>query len=178
MSPVARLPLQFLAAGAVSGLLCWLGGLIAPEHTLAIRIFPGLVFGLVLYAIGHHAGYAPPRRRAATATIVVVTSILSWRLAIDVGYMHGGPWPMLAAGALGGLVLALGLAWAWQWRRHVTLTVTAIALTGAFGAQCVQWMWNASPGMDERLQVSLLFVGWQALVMMVIALTGPPPGEV
>ncbi len=178
MSPVTRLPLQFLAAGVASGLLCWLGGLIAPEHTLAIRVFPGLVFGLVLYAIGRHAGHAPRRHQAATSAIVVATSILSWRLAIDVGYMHGGSWPMLSAGALGGLVLALGLAWAWHWRRHVALTVAAIALTGALAAQCVQWLWNVSPDMDERLQVRLLFVGWQALVMIVIALTRPPPGEV
>lgn len=167
------LPFKFVAAGVVSGLLCWLGGLLAPENSLLIKVFPGLIFGTMLYAVGRHAALAPPRRHGLTYAIIVAVSIVSWRAAVDIGYMHGRPWPMLAAGALGALVLALGLVWAWDWRRGVALALCAIVGTGALVAQAVQWVWDAYPAMDEVVEVSLLFVGWQALVMLAIALTAP-----
>lgn len=168
------LPLKFLAAGVLSGLLCWLGGLIAPENSLLIKIYPGVIFGTVLYAVGRHAALAPPRRHGVTYAIVVVASIASWRAAVDIGYMHGRPWPMLAAGTLGALVLCIGLMWAWGWRRQLAAVMCSVVITGALVAQGVQWIWDAYPDMDEALQVSLLFVGWQALVMLAIALTAPP----
>lgn len=167
------LPLKFLAAGVVSGLLCWLGGLLAPENSLLIKIFPGLIFGTMLYAVGRHAALAPPRRHGLTYAIIVAVSIVSWRAAVDIGYMHGRPWPMLVAGALGALVLALGLVWAWGWRRGGALALCAIVVTGALVAQAVQLLWDAYPGMDEVFEVSLLFVGWQGLVMLAIALSAP-----
>ncbi len=167
------LPLKFFAAGVVSGLLCWLGGLLAPQNSILIKIFPGLIFGAALYAVGHHAALAPPRRHGLTFAILVVVSIAAWRIAVDVGYMHGQPWPMLAAGALGALVLALGLVWAWGWRRGMVLSICAIVGTGALVAQAVQWGWDAYPAMDEAVEVSVLFVGWQALVMLAIALSAP-----
>lgn len=171
MNPPRHLALKFLGAGVLSGLLCWLGGLLAPENSLLIKIYPGVIFGAVLYAVGRHAALAPPRRHGVTLAILVLVSVASWRLAVDVGYMHGRPWPMLAAGALGALVLCLGLMWAWGWRRHVALGMLTMVVTGALVAQTVQWIWDAFPGMDEALEVSLLFVGWQALVMLAIALT-------
>ena len=174
MSAARHLPLKFLAAGVVSGLLCWLGGLLAPENSLLIKIYPGVIFGTMLYAVGRHAALAPPRRHGITFMILVVASIASWRAAVDIGYMHGRPWPMLAAGALGALVLCAGVMWAWGWRRHVALVMLSVVATGALVAQAVQWIWDAFPGMDETLEVSLLFVGWQALVMLAIALTAPP----
>ena len=167
------LPLKFVAAGIVSGLLCWLGGLLAPENSLLIKIFPGVIFGTMLYVVGRHAALAPRRRHGMTWAIIVAVTVVAWRAAVDIGYMHGRPWPMLAAGALGALVLALGLMWAWGWRRGVALAMCAIVTTGALVAQAVQWIWDAWPGMDEVVEVSLLFVGWQALVMLAIALTAP-----
>jgi hypothetical protein len=168
------LPLKFVAAGVLSGLLCWLGGLVAPENSLLIKIYPGVIFGSVLYALGRHAAFAPPRRHGVTYAIMVLSSVASWRAAVDIGYMHGRPWPMLAAGALGALVLCLGLMWAWGWRRQMALAMCAIVATGALVAQAVQWMWDAWPHMDEALEASLLFIVWQALVMLSIALGVPP----
>ena len=175
MSASSHLPLKFLAAGTVSGLLCWLGGLLAPENSLLIKVFPGLIFGTVLYVAGRYAALAPPRERGSTYVIIVCATVLAWRAAVDIGYMHGRPWPMLAAGALGALVLSLGLMWAWRWRRGMALATCAIVMTGALVAQAVQWLWDAYPTMDEVVEVSVLFVGWQALVMLAIALTAPTP---
>lgn len=173
MSTKRNLALKFLLAGMVSGLLCWLGGLLAPEHSLLIKIFPGVIFGVVLYLVGRHEGLAPQRPHGLTCAIIVATSVLSWRAAVDIGYMHGRPLPMLAAGALGALVLALGLMWAWHWRRGMAVALCAIVATGALVAQAVQWLWDTYPTMDEVVEVSVLFVGWQALVMLAIALSVP-----
>ena len=167
------LALKFLAAGVVSGLLCWLGGLLAPQNSLLIKIFPGVIFGTVLYALGRYARFAPPRRHGLTYLIIVVTSVLAWRASVDIGYMHGRPLPMLAAGALGAGVLSLGLIWAWVWRRGIAFALCAIVLTGALVAQAVQWLWDTFPAMDEVIEISVLFVGWQALVMLAIALCAP-----
>ena len=167
------LALKFLVAGVVSGLLCWLGGLLAPQNSLLIKIFPGLIFGAALYAVGRHAGLAPPRHHGVTLAILLAVGMAAWRAAVDVGYMHGQPWPMLAAGGLGALVLSVGLVWAWGWRRGMALSICAIVGTGAVVAQAVQWWWDAYPAMDEVVEVSVLFVGWQALVMLAIALSTP-----
>lgn len=173
MNSKPYLVLEFLVAGLVSGLLCWLGGLLAPENSLLIKIYPGLIFGTVLYAVGRHALLAPQRRQGVTYLIIVATTTLAWRAAVDIGFMHGRPWPMLAAGALGGLVLSLGLMWAWRWRRGAALTLCAVVVTGALVGQAVHWIWNAYPTTDEVVGVSLLFVGWQTLVMLAIALSAP-----
>lgn len=173
MTTRSYLPLKFVAAGVVSGLLCWLGGLLAPQNSLLIKIFPGLIFGAALYAVGRHAALAPPRRHGVTLAILLAVGVAAWRAAVDVGYMHGQPWPMLAAGGLGALVLALGLLWAWGWRPGMALSICAIVATGAVVAQAVQWWWDAYPVMDEVVEVSVLFVGWQALVMLAIALGRP-----
>lgn len=173
VTPPRYLPLKFFAAGVVSGLLCWLGGLLAPQNSILIKIFPGFIFGAALYAVGRHAGLAPPRRHGRTCAILVAVGIAAWRASVDIGYMHGQPWPMLAAGGLGGLVLSLGLVWAWRWRGGMALSMCAIVGTGALVAQAVQWWWDAYPAMDEVIEVSVLFVGWQALVMLAIALTMP-----
>lgn len=48
-----------------------------------------------------------------------------------------------------------------------------MVITGALVAQAVHWIWNAYPATDEVFGISLLFVGWQALVMLAIALSAP-----
>lgn len=167
------LPLKFFAVGVVSGLLCWLGGLLAPQNSILIKYFPGLIFGVALYAVGRHAELAPARARGVTFVMLVAIGIAAWRVAVDVGYMHGQPLPMLAAGALGGLVLSLGLLWAWGWRASMLLSICAIVGTGALVAQAVRWWWDAYPALNENIEISVLFVGWQALVMLAIGITAP-----
>ena len=167
------LPLKFAVAGVVSGMLCWLGGLLAPQNSILIKFLPGLIFGAALYVIGRHAALAPPRPHGVTFAMLVAVGIAAWRVAVDVGYMHGQPWPMLAAGALGGLVLSLGLLWAWGWRRGTALSICAVVATGALVAQAVRWWWDAYPAVNDELEISVLFVGWQALVMLAIGLTTP-----
>lgn len=167
------LPLKFFAVGVVSGLLCWVGGLLAPQNSILIKYFPGLIFGVALYAVGCHAELAPARARGVTFVMLVAIGIAAWRVAVDVGYMHGQPWPMLAAGALGGLVLGLGLLWAWGWRPGRLLALSAIVGTGALVAQAVRWWWDTYPAFNENIEIAVLFVGWQALVMLAIGLTMP-----
>jgi hypothetical protein len=171
VTPPRYLPLKFAAAGVVSGMLCWLGGLLAPQNSILIKFLPGLIFGAALYAVGRHAALAPPRPHGVTFAMLMAVGVGAWRAAVDIGYMHGQPLPMLAAGALGGLVLSLGLGWAWGWRRGMALSICAIVGTGAFVAQAVRWWWDAYPTLNDELEISVLFVGWQALVMLAIGLT-------
>ena len=138
-----------------------------------IKFLPGLILGAALYAAGRHAGLAPPRPHGVTFAMLLLTGIVAWRAAVDIGYMHGQPWPMLAAGAVGSLVLSLGLIWVWGWRRGTVLSMCAIVGTGALVAQAVRWWWDAYPASNEALEICVLFVAWQTLVMLAIGLTTP-----
>ena len=85
---------------------------------------------------------------------------------------------MLAAGGLGGGVLALGLIWAWgvQSRRLAYLAV--VALSGAAAAQLFQLVWSAFPGVGGQLWALTLFVEWQSIVLLCIALLAIRSGQV
>ena len=94
-----------------------------------------------------------------------------------VGYAYGAPVPMLAAGALGAGVVALGLVWAWGLRYRLLRCVAAIAATGAVCGQAAQVLWDKFPAMNDNLEVFLLFVLWQAPVLLCIAMTVPGSAE-
>lgn len=171
--PAARRVGLLVATGLASGLICWLGGMLAPEHSTLIRVFPGLVFGALLAAVGPRAGLAGPHAALLPGLIVTLAGVGAWRAAVDWGYLHGRPWPMLAAGALGGGLLAAGLALAWRWRTGLLRTVLVVTVCGALAAQAVQWLWNLWPGMDENLRAGLLFVGWQVCVAAALGYAAP-----
>ena len=172
-APRPRAPLAFLAGGIVSGTLCWAGGMLLPEASLLLAIYPGLVFGAILYALGRF--YALGRRpgEGLTFTIILLAAVAGWRAALDIGYAHGAQVPMLAAGAIGAAVLAAGLAWAWSLRQRAAYYISLIAVTGGICGQAVELLWDSFPGMDDSLEILLLFVIWQAVIAASIALVLP-----
>lgn len=147
--------------------------MLAPQHSTLIRVFPGLVFGALLAVVGPRAGLAGQHAVLLPGLIVTLAAVGAWRAAVDWGYLHGRPWPMLAAGALGGGLLAVGLALAWRWRTGLWRTLLVMTLCGALVAQGVQWLWNLWPDMDENLRAGLLFVGWQVSVAATLGLAAP-----
>ena len=169
--------LVFFVGGLVSAVLVWAGGMRLPEESLLLKIYPGVIFGAVLYMLGRWRGLAKNASQIHTMAIIMLASIVGWRMALDVGYAYGAPVPMLAAGALGGAVTTLGLIWAWRLRQHLVRGVVIVALTGGICGQAVALLWDAIPTMSESLEVLLLFVLWQAPVMLSIALAGSVGAE-
>ncbi|MBX9605620.1 MAG: hypothetical protein K2Y51_05320 [Gammaproteobacteria bacterium] len=170
--PTARRVGLLVAAGLASGLICWLGGMLAPEYSTLIRVFPGLVFGALLAAVGPRAGLAGPDAALLPGLVVTLAAVGAWLVAMD-WELHGRPWPMLLAGALGGGLLTAGLALAWRWRQGLWRTLLVVTVSGALAAQGVQWLWSMWPGMDENLRAGLLFVGWQVCVAAALGFAAP-----
>jgi len=175
MNTLARVAV-FGASGVVTGLLCWAGGMALPEGSLVLQVYPGFVFGAGLFVAGRLARVDVARPWIASLAAIVLAGTASWRAAVDIGYMHGAPLPMLAAGALGGLVVAVGAVWAWRARRAV-LTIVAAVLAGALGGQLADFLWDAFPGMGDDAWTLVLFLEWQTLVSVALALAVPVPGR-
>lgn len=164
----SRQLLVFFAAGLISGVVCWLGLFFLAEGSLFMQIYPGLILGLVLFAAGQ---FYHLNRRFWPLSLVVITgaSIIGWRAALDIGYVHGDPVPMLAAGALGAAIVALGLIEGWAIRRRIVFFLILVTLIGAAGGEIARWIWDLFPQLGDDIWTLILFVEWQALVMLAVA---------
>ncbi len=165
-----RLVAGFLVAGVVSGVVCWAGGFLLPEGSLALNVYPGLIVGLTLFALGRIHGLGEGVPRFLTLVILGIAGVAGWRAGVDIGYPHGGPLPMLTAGALGALVLALGVSLGWAVRRKTLPYLAVVTLTGAVAGQIFELVSDASPYMNEQVWMLALFVEWQTLVLLSIGL--------
>jgi len=168
----------FILAGIASGVLAWGGGMLLPEGSLALDLYPGAAFGVCLFLAGQRAGYGKPRPWPQVFAATVLASTASWRLAVDVGYMHGGPLPMVTAGALGALIVAAAAVWAWRLAARAWPVLAATVLTGAIAAQGADLLWKAWPAMGDKAWTLVLFLEWQTLVLVALVLTAGEPGRV
>ncbi|MDZ7735783.1 MAG: hypothetical protein U5P41_06580 [Gammaproteobacteria bacterium] len=159
----------FVAAGVVSGVICWSGLFFIPEGSIWLRIYPGVVFGLVLFAVGQFYQLNRRRSRAYPLIVIVAASIAGWWAAPGIGFVYGRPVPMLTAGAFGALIVALGLIGAWGVRKRIGSFLLLITITGALGGQIAQLLWDYSPQLDDDLWTLILFIEWQSLVMIAVA---------
>ena len=159
----------FAAVGTVSGLICWSGLFFIPEGSVWLRIYPGTIFGLALFGLGQIYHLDRCRSRVYSLIILVVTSILSWQAALHIGFMYGKPVPMLVAGALGAVIVAIGLVGAWAVQKRVGTFLLFITIAGAVGGQIAQLIWDNFPKMGDDWWTLILFVEWQTLVMFAIA---------
>jgi len=173
-----RLLLRFLCAGIISGLASWAGGLVLPQGSLVLKVYPGLVLGLSLFVVGRLNGLGEAVARPLSLLILLGSAVVGWRAAVDVGYMRAQPLGMLAAGGLGAGVLGLGLIWAWgvQARRLAYLAI--VTLTGAAAAQLFELVWGAFGRIGDQLWLLALFVEWQSIVMLNIGLLAIRSGQV
>ncbi len=127
------LPLFFIL-GLISGTACWAFHFILPDRQWIMDYYPAVVLGFFVHAAGAHVAGMTYSRRIPALLVLIIASILGWRLAVEVGYDLGGPVPFMNAGATGALAIALGLLLVWYIRSYAwkiaAITIMLLALTG------------------------------------------------
>lgn len=159
----------YAGAGLASAVMCWAGGRVLPE-SLFLKVYPGIILGVTLLALGHVLGEIPRPRYWIAALLLPAFSALGWRLAVDVGYEYGGPVPYVTAGAMGAFFVAIGLLLAWRIRSRAVLLVCIVTAAGALGGAVFQLIHKAVGGIGEDYWVLILFAEWQVLLMLGLAL--------
>lgn len=165
----ARRLAVFLGAGIISGIVCWQGMFFIPEGSVWLKVYPGVIFGLVLFAVGQFYHLNRWRSWIYPLIIIMTATIVGWWVALDIGFAHGRPVPMLTAGALGALIVAIGLLGAWAVQRRIGGFLLLITIAGALGGQIAQLLWDFLPQLGDDLWTLILFIEWQSLVMIAIA---------
>lgn len=165
------LPLFFML-GLVSGVACWALHFVLPQKQWIVDYYPAVVLGFFLYAAGAHVARMNYRRRIPALLILIVASVLGWRLAIEVGYDLGGPVPFVNAGVLGALVPALGALLAWRVRSRAAAFALIVTAAGALGGLAFHFLdaWFIGHLQDDDLWMLILFTEWQSIFMAGVAI--------
>jgi len=170
------LPL-FFVLGLVSGTACWALHFVFEYFGLSNNqwindYYPAILLGFFVHAAGAHAIGMNYMRRIPDLAILIVTSVLGWRLAVDVGYDLGGPMPFVNAGALGALVLALGAVLAWRIRARALRFLAVATAAGTLGGLVFHFLdaWFIGNMHDDDLWILILFTEWQSIFMAGVAL--------
>lgn len=168
-----KLPL-YISAGVLSGALCWAGGYILPDRGWFLKIYPGLILGIVLFLAGNNGKFKFKQKDILGVLTLIAASVIGWRLAIDVGYEHGSPWRFASAGAIGAFSVAVGLVWVWGIRSSNAIGLFLILITagGAFAGWFFRTLHDQTPTrLGDDLWTFLLFVEWQVMLMLTIWLS-------
>lgn len=75
--------ISYLLTGLISGVLCWSGAYFLPEASLALKVFPGIIFGLALFLCGVWVHAIPKSRRVWAGLLLLVFTIAGWRLPVE-----------------------------------------------------------------------------------------------
>ena len=134
-----------------------------------LNLYPGMVLGLALLAVGQVLGEIPRSRLWVAALLLPTFCMLGWRLAVDVGFQYGAPLPYVAAGAMGAFSVAIGLLLAWRIQNKAVLLVSIVSAAGALGGLVFQLIEKFIDGSGDYWGL-ILFVEWQTLLMLGIAL--------
>ena len=161
----------YLCTGLISGVLCWSGIFFLPDTSLALKVYPGIIFGLALFLCGVWVGAIPKSHRGWAALLLVVVTIVGWRLSVALVDQFGDIFRYLIAGAIGVLVVALGLLAAWEAPQNRGTFVFWVTLSGAFGGLIFQSIPAGTFDINDNLKTLFLFVEWQTVVMLGIGFT-------
>ena len=160
---------MYLLAGIVSGLLC---GLINPllEERFGDDHGSGLVLGIMIFLAGRYISDIAPRNTWLSPLILVLACAIGWFLAYQFGYEFSYlAISFFSSGAIGGIFVAIGLALAWKLNR-VWLVIALTVLAGILGVL----MWYLVSGISDafgfELGFFLLFVSWQAILLLAIGI--------
>lgn len=133
-----------------------------------LRIYPGVIFGLALFVTGQFYGLNRGRSRLLSLVIIMSAAVIGWRAALDIGYMHGKEFPMLTAGAVGALTVAIGLVAAWPIRRWI-IFLLFVTIIGTAAGEIARLIWEAFPALGDDLWLLILFIEWQSMLMFAVA---------
>ena len=156
---------RYLAAGALSGVLCWASGYVLPDGSLVSRSCPGIILGLTLAGLGHFLGVFPRHHRVVSALLLVVFTVAGWYLSVDIGFFNGEPLPYVVAGSIGGFCVSLGVVLAWRLERRGSLLVAVVTAAGALGGLLFRITTGLAESITDDMWVLMLFVEWQLVLM-------------
>ena len=150
-------------AGVLSGVVVWAGMERLPAWPPLRDAYPGLVFGLFLFALCGWTALASTRARLVALGVSLVASVASWRLAVS-PFAHWPALPFVLSGALGGAVVGAGCAAMWRSRAlQVTASLTAAGLLGGVVFQLLDpWLHT----FGEHVWSLGLLIEWQTLVLV------------
>jgi hypothetical protein len=127
------LPLFFIL-GLISGVSCWALSFVLPDKQWIMDYYPAIVLGFFVHAAGAHVAGMTYAHRIPALLVLIIASMLGWRLAVEVGHDLGGPVPFMNAGAVGAFVIALGLLLVWYIRSYAwkiaAIIIMLLALAG------------------------------------------------
>lgn len=167
MSALQRtLPLFFIL-GLISGTACWALHFVLPDKQWVVNYYPAVVLGVFLYLAGAYIARVNPGNRIAVLLVLIIASILGWRLAVEVGRDLGGPLPFLNAGTLGGFIMALGLLLGWRIRSGGLKFVMIVTAAGALGGLVFHFLdrWFIGHMETGEMWILILFAEWQSIFM-------------
>ena len=160
----------YLYTGLISGVIGWGGNLLLPEGSLAFNIFPGIILGLALFLCGMQVGAIPKPKRAQAGILLIVFTIVGWRLSVELAPYVNVYFRYIAPGAIGAFVVAIGLLSTWHVPRNRFAFVLWLTLSGAIGGLIFQLILATSLVIAEDLQPLVLLVEWQTILMLCIGL--------
>jgi len=161
--------LLFAGAGVVSGIIRSFAHYVLPDIQVIQQNYPAVILGITLYLCGTFLAGIYSKKPLLSLLVLVIFSLLGWRISIDVGYALGGPAPFITTGAMGAFVVAWGWLLAWgiparDWK--FILVVTLAGILGGLVFDMADRFWS----MKEPVWELVLFCEWQSLVLTGIAI--------
>ena len=153
-----------LALGAASGLCSWLVMSRASDFGALAGYLPGALLGVGVFIAGQLALAWPPKG-PARAGVVVLSSLLAWRLALWAREL-GGPGSWVMASVVGTMGVAAGILLAWPRQARRKRVLAALAVTGIAGgllfAATYELRLHSAARSPGRWWPLLLICLWQA----------------
>jgi len=156
-----------LIIGILSAGLSGTAHLLLKNLEFLLNIFPGLAFAFALWLVGRLLGLSR-RDLPAELLLIMLASVVAWRLAVRFGYFEGAWHHFEVAGALGASVLALALFFIWRIQRFLPW-MALLVLAGALGGALFIPV-DLAIDQNELLWVFLLFLIWQPLFLLFLPL--------
>lgn len=160
----------FPCMGILSGFVCGAGEFFLPDIEIIINYYPSTVLGVFLFLSGSHLTYTHIHKNIFPLIVLIIFCSLGWRFAVSYAYSWGGPVPYLNAGAVGAFMVALGWIFAWQIKTGILKYIFTITISGVIGGLAYQLI-DSIITMGETLSVFVLFIEWQTLLFLGIAMT-------
>lgn len=168
--------IRFFAFGLISAVVSWGGVHVFPEGHWIADVWPGFALGCVIAALLQREKYARFRWFSVALLVTSTVVIVGWRLAIHTAIALDGPVSMAAAGAVGGVSVAMAAALLQRNRHNILSGILVLLATGAVAAALFDLTnyWAGRVDSDPWWTLQL-FVTWQPLVLSALAWVAQPP---
>ncbi|GJM11083.1 MAG: hypothetical protein DHS20C11_33590 [Lysobacteraceae bacterium] len=167
--------IRFFAVGLLSAVVCWGGLSLLEESYWLSDLWPGLVYGSAITVLLQKQKQARFRWFPVALLLAIVVITTGWRLAIHTAIAVDGALSMVAAGAVGGISVAIAAILLQRNRHNAWRSVPILLLAGAIAAAIFDLTNHWTGRVDsDPLWALQLFATWQPLVLAVLAVVSQP----